>query len=120
MGNLGTSSKGNIPIGAGLYYHCLGIQEMKAVNSTFLRKTSDHLYSTKSALNTYREEEVLAHINQNYSVIWNAKGKYYPIYHFIKDGCSSIIQNLRTSVDFSNAPKFPVYLDISTILYTTV
>lgn len=85
MGNLGTSSKGNIPIGAGLYYHCLGIQEMKAVNSTFLRKTSDHLYSTRSALNTYREEEVLVHINQNYSVIWNAKGKYYPIYHFIKD-----------------------------------
>ena len=31
----------------------------------------------------------------------------------IKDGCSSIIQNLRTSVDFRNAPKFPVYLDIS-------
>ena len=58
---------------------------MKAVNSTFLRKTSDHLYSTKSALNTYREEEVLVYINQNYSVIWNAKGKYYPIYHFIKD-----------------------------------
>lgn len=25
------------------------------------------------------------YINQNYSVIWNAKGKYYPIYHFIKD-----------------------------------
>ena len=85
MGNLGASSKGSIPVGAGLYYHCLGIQEMKAVNSTFLRKTSDHLYSTRSALNTYREEEVLVYINQNYSVIWNAKGKYYPIYHFIKD-----------------------------------
>lgn len=36
-------------------------------------------------MNTYREEEVLAHINQNYSAIWNAKGKYYSIYHFIKD-----------------------------------
>lgn len=85
MGNLGTSSKDSIPIGTGLYYHCLGIQEMKSVNSTFLRKTSDHLYSTKSALNTFREEEVLAHINQNYSAIWNTKGRYYPIYHFLKD-----------------------------------
>lgn len=85
MGNLAISSKGSIPIGTGLYYHCLGIQEMKAVNSSFLRKTSDHLYSTRSSLNTYREEEVLAHINQNYSTIWNTKGKYYPMYHFIKD-----------------------------------